>query len=350
MRVLAIESSCDETAAAVVRDGRWVEGNSVASQIPLHQPYGGIVPEVASRAHVQAIVPVVKDAMEQADVGWEDIDLVAGTRGPGLAGSLLIGLNAAKAIAYARDLPFLGVNHLEGHIYANWLVAAAEASVEPPEPRFPLLCLIVSGGHSDLVLMRDHGDLVRIGRTRDDAAGEAFDKVARILGLGFPGGPIIQKTAESGDATRFKLARAWLKGTYDFSFSGVKTATLRLVESFPENDVPVADVAAAFQESVADVLSAKTAQAADELGVAQVAIAGGVAANSALRAMVRERVSIPVLLPALKYCTDNAAMIGSAAHYRFATGQRTDFDADVLANWPVADSPSPSLARHKAFG
>ena len=336
MRVLAIESSCDETAAAVVRDGRWIEGNSVASQIPLHQQYGGIVPEVASRAHVQAIVPVVRDAMEQAEVDWTDIDLVAATRGPGLAGSLLIGLNAAKAIAFARDLPFLGVNHLEGHIYANWLAAASDAGDDPPEPRFPLLCLVVSGGHSDLVLMRDHGDLVRIGRTRDDAAGEAFDKVARILGLGFPGGPIIQKIAESGDATRFKLARAWLKGTYDFSFSGLKTATLRLVESFPDHEVPVADVAAAFQESVADVLSAKTAQAAEEFGVAQVAVAGGVAANSALRAMVRERVPVPVLLPPLKFCTDNAAMIASAAHYRFAAGQRTDLDADVLPNWPVA--------------
>ncbi len=340
MRILAIESSCDETAAAVVRDGRWIEGNVVASQIPLHQQYGGIVPEVASRAHVQAIVPVVKDAMEQAEVHWDDIDVVAATRGPGLAGSLLIGLNAAKAIAFARDLPFLGVNHLEGHIYANWLAATAEAGVEPPEPRFPLLCLVVSGGHSDLVLMRDHGDLVRIGRTRDDAAGEAFDKVARILGLGFPGGPIIQKSAERGDPTRFKLPRAWLKGTYDFSFSGLKTATLRLIESFPKDEVPVADVAAAFQESVADVLSVKTAQAAEAFGAAQVAVAGGVAANSALRTMVRERVGAPVLLPPLQFCTDNAAMIASAAHYRFAGGQRTNLDADVLANWPVA-APAP---------
>jgi N6-L-threonylcarbamoyladenine synthase len=338
LRVLAIESSCDETAAAVVRDGRWIEGNSVASQIPLHQQYGGIVPEVASRAHVQAIVPVVKDAMEQAEVDWDDIDLIAGTRGPGLAGSLLIGLNAAKALAFARDLPFLGVNHLEGHIYANWLATSTEPGGDEPEPEFPLLCLVVSGGHSDLVLMRGHGDLVRVGRTRDDAAGEAFDKVARILGLGFPGGPIIQKTAESGDANRYKLARAWLKGTYDFSFSGLKTATLRLVESFPDHEVPVADVAASFQESVADVLSAKTAQAAEEFGVAQVAIGGGVAANAVLRAKVRERVGVPLLLPPLRYCTDNAAMIASAAHYRYTGGQRTDLDADVLPNWPVASS------------
>jgi len=340
VRVLAIESSCDETAAAVVRDGRWIEGNSVASQIPLHQQYGGIVPEVASRAHVQAIVPIVRDAMAQAEVGWTDVDLVAATRGPGLAGSLLIGLNAAKAIAFARDLPFLGVNHLEGHIYANWLAAGSDTKDEPPpEPRFPLLCLVVSGGHSDLVLMRHHADLVRIGRTRDDAAGEAFDKVARILGLGFPGGPIIQKTAERGDASRFKLARAWLKGSYDFSFSGLKTATLRLVESFPQGEVPVADVAAAFQESVADVLSSKTAQAAEDFAVSQVAVAGGVAANSALRALIQERVEVPVLLPPLKFCTDNAAMIASAAFYRFAGGQRTDLEADVLPNWPIAASP-----------
>jgi N6-L-threonylcarbamoyladenine synthase len=315
-----------------VRDGRWIEGNAVASQIPLHQQYGGIVPEVASRAHVHALAPVVRDALEQAEVGFDEIDLVAGTRGPGLAGSLLIGFNAAKAIAYARDIPFVGVNHLEGHIYANWLWASAQADETPTAPEFPLLCLVVSGGHTDLVLMRGHGDLVRLGRTRDDAAGEAFDKVARILGLGFPGGPIIQKISEDGDASRYPLARAWLNGTYDFSFSGVKTAALRLVERFPEGEVPVADVAAAFQESVADVLSAKTARAASEYGVRQVAVAGGVAANSALRAMVQERSPVPVRLPALKYCTDNAAMIGSAGFHAFRLGQADRLDQDVVPN------------------
>lgn len=304
----------------------------MASQIPLHQQYGGIVPEVASRAHVQALVPAVRDALEQAEVGWDDIDLVAGTRGPGLAGSLLIGLNAAKALAYARDLPFLGVNHLEGHIYANWLAAAAEEGAAPAEPAFPLLCLVVSGGHTDLVLMRDHRDLTRLGSTRDDAAGEAFDKVARILGLGFPGGPIIQKVAENGDASQYPLPRAWLKGTYEFSFSGVKTAVLRLVERFPAGEVPVGDVAAAFQESVADVLSAKTAQAAVDYEARQVAVAGGVAANSALRAMVQARSPVPVRLPALKYCTDNAAMIASAGYYEFQAGARGDFGEDVAPN------------------
>ena len=336
MRVLAIESSCDETAAAVVRDGRWIEGNAVASQIPLHQQYGGIVPEVASRAHVQAIVPVIRDAMAQAEVAWDDLDLIAATKGPGLAGSLLIGLNAAKAVAYARDLPFLGVNHLEGHIYANWLAPAAEESTAPPEPQFPLLCLIVSGGHSDLVLMRDHADLARLGRTRDDAAGEAFDKVARILGLGFPGGPAIQKIAADGDASRFPLPRAWLKGTHDFSFSGVKTAVLRLVESFVDQPVPAADIAAAFQESVADVLSAKTVQAAQDHSVSQIVVAGGVAANSALRARVLERAAVPVRLPALKYCTDNAAMIASAGFFRYRAGARSDLSLDASANLPIA--------------
>lgn len=336
MRVLAIESSCDETAAAVVRDGRWVEGEAVASQIALHRPYGGVVPEVASRAHVHALVPVIRHAMEQAEVRWDDIDLVVATQGPGLAGSLLIGLNGAKAIAYARDLPFLAVNHLEGHIYGNWLATAAEERVPPAQPDFPLLCLVVSGGHTDLVLMRGHGDLACLGRTRDDAAGEAFDKVARILGLGFPGGPIIQKMAQDGDPARFPLARAWLKGTYDFSFSGVKTAVSRLVESFPAGAVPVADVAAAFQESVADVLSAKTAQAARELGARQVALAGGVAANTALRAMIRERSPVPVQIPPTRYCTDNAAMIGSAGYHRYLAGARSDLATDVSANLPIA--------------
>jgi N6-L-threonylcarbamoyladenine synthase len=335
-RVLAIESSCDETAAAVVRDGRWIEGNAVASQIEIHQQYGGVVPEVASRAHVEALVPVVRDAMEQAEVRWEDIDVIAGTKGPGLAGSLLIGLNGAKAIAYGRGLPFVGVNHLEGHIYANWLAPAANEDEHPPAPEFPLLCLVVSGGHSDMVLMRDHGDLVRLGRTRDDAAGEAFDKVARMLGLGFPGGPLIQKAAEAGDPKRFPLSRAWLKGSYDFSFSGVKTAVLRLVESLPKDDLPVADVAAAFQESVADVLSAKAVDAAKEHGVRQLALAGGVAANSALRQFIQQRSPVPVLLPPIRYCTDNAAMIAASGYFRYDRGERSDFATDVSPNLAIA--------------
>ncbi|HZT06281.1 MAG TPA: tRNA (adenosine(37)-N6)-threonylcarbamoyltransferase complex transferase subunit TsaD [Chloroflexota bacterium] len=337
-RVLAIESSCDETAAAVVRDGRWIEGDAVASQIALHRPYGGVVPEVASRAHVQALLPVIHDAMEQAEVGWSDIDVIAATRGPGLAGSLLIGFNCAKALAFGRELPFVAVNHLEGHIYANWLAPSTAEATPPPAPEFPLLCLVVSGGHSDMVLMRSHGDLTRLGHTRDDAAGEAFDKVARILGLGFPGGPAIQAAAELGDPSRYPLARAWLKGSHDFSFSGVKTAVLRLTQSFGDGPIPVADIAAAFQESVADVLSAKTAQAAEEFGARQVAVAGGVAANSRLRAMVAERSAVPVLLPSLRYCTDNAAMIASAGYFRYRDGARADLDTDVSANLPIATS------------
>jgi N6-L-threonylcarbamoyladenine synthase len=274
--------------------------------------------------------------MEQAEVGWDDIDVIAATRGPGLAGSLLIGLNGAKAVAFARGLPFVAVNHLEGHIYANWLAPASEEANQPPAPEFPLLCLVVSGGHSDLVLMRGHGDLVRLGRTRDDAAGEAFDKVARILGLGFPGGPLVQKAAENGDAKKYPLSRAWLKGTYDFSFSGVKTAVLRLSQTFPEGEVPVADIAAAFQESVADVLTTKAVQAVGEFGVRQLAVAGGVAANAGLRKMVQERSPVPVLLPGLRYCTDNAAMIASAGYFSYAAGTRSTLATDVSANLPIA--------------
>jgi N6-L-threonylcarbamoyladenine synthase len=337
-RILAIESSCDETAAAVLRDGRWIEGNAVATQIPLHQRYGGVVPEVASRAHVQALVPVVQEAMRQAEIAWTDLDAVAGTRGPGLAGSLLIGFNGAKAIAFARDLPFVDVNHLEGHIYANWLAPSSDDAATPAPPSFPLLCLVVSGGHTDLALMRDHGDVVRLGHTRDDAAGEAFDKVARILGLGFPGGPAIQRAAEHGDPMRFPLPRAWLKETYDFSFSGLKTAVLRLVESLGPVEIPVADIAASFQESVADVLSAKLADAARRFEVASVAVAGGVAANAALRRLAVERSPVPPLLPAIKFCTDNAAMIGSAAHYRLALGGRCRLESDVAPSWPLGSS------------
>jgi N6-L-threonylcarbamoyladenine synthase len=332
VRILAIETSCDETAAASVRDGRWIESNTVYTQIPLHQQFGGVVPEVASRAHVDAMAPVVRKALADAELEWDQIDLIAATMGPGLAGSLLIGLNTAKGLAYGRDLPLLGVNHLVGHIYANWIASTEEE----PEPEFPLLCLVVSGGHSDLVLLRNHDDSERIGRTLDDASGEAFDKVARILGLGFPGGPIIQKAAAEGDPTKYALPRAWLKGTYDFSFSGLKTAVLHLARKFPEGEVPVNDIAAAFQEAVADVLSAKTAQAAADFGVRQVAIAGGVSANSELRKLIQERSPVPVRMPPLKYCTDNAAMIGSAAYYRWMAGARTDFAVDVQPNLPVA--------------
>jgi len=339
VRILAFETSCDETAVALVRDGRWIESNLIASQVDLHRPFGGIVPEAASRAHLANIVPLLEQSLAAVKQDGRAIDAVAVTHGPGLVGALLVGVNVAKAVAYARGLPLLGLNHLEGHVYANWLVpghAAPDAASAPiAEPRFPLVCLIVSGAHSDLVLMRGHGDYVRLGRTRDDAAGEAFDKVARMLGLGFPGGPAIQRVAEQGDPTRFPLPRAWLPGSYDFSFSGLKTAVLRLLKQLgPEP--PVADVAASFQAALVDVLAAKTARAAAEFGAAQVALAGGVAANLPLRQTVQERVDVEVRLPPVPLCTDNAAMIGAAAYYRWLAGDRADLSLDARPNLPVA--------------
>lgn len=330
-RILGIETSCDETAVAVVEDGRVLRSNIIATQTDMHAKYGGVVPEAAARAHLGAMVPVVDSALESASVDWGDLDAVAVTRGPGLAGALLIGVNAAKALSFARGLPLIAVNHLEGHVYANWLVDQAE-------PEFPLVCLIVSGGHSDLVLMTDHGRYQRLGRTRDDAAGEAFDKAARMLGLGFPGGPLIQRAAESGDPKKFQIPRAWLRGTYDFSFSGVKTALLRIVEQ-QDADIPVADLAAAFQESLVDVLATKTIDAARTHGAKLVALAGGVAANGPLRSRVQDLSPVPVLIPPISLCTDNGAMIAAAAHFHFEAGSFAALDIDALPNWPI-DSPT----------
>jgi N6-L-threonylcarbamoyladenine synthase len=337
VRLLAIESSCDETAAAVIEDGRHICSNVVASQVDLHARYGGVVPEVASRQHVLNIIPVIEQALEEAEQSLADLDAVAVTNGPGLAGSLLVGLNAAKAIAWARDLPLVGVNHLEGHIYANWLFQD-EGSREP-EPRFPALCLIVSGGHTDLVLMREHGHFQRVGTTRDDAAGEAFDKVARLLGLGFPGGPAIEQEAAGIDKPVLSLPRAWLRGTWDFSFSGLKTAVLRLMED-PAHP-PAQQIAAAFQQSVVDVLSAKTCRLARELGVAELLVAGGVASNTALRAALCKRSPVPVRIPPPWLCTDNAAMIGACGHYRFQRGERAALDLDILPGMHFLDEPDP---------
>lgn len=320
MNVLAIESSCDETAAAVVVDGRLARSSIVASQVDLHARYGGIVPEVASRQHLRAIGPVIQQALDEAGCTLDEIDAVAGTRGPGLAGSLLVGYNAAKAIAFGRDLPFLGANHLEGHIYANWLV-------EGPEPRFPALCLVVSGGHTDLVLMRGHGQYERLGGTRDDAAGEAFDKVGRLLGLPFPGGPHVAKAATEGGPTSLHLPRAWMQGTFDFSFSGLKTAALHVVRR-DEYDAP--SIAWEFQEAVVDVLAGKTSRLARELGATEVLVAGGVAANTRLREELQRRCPVPVRIPPPKLCTDNAAMIGAVAGFRLALGERSPLDEDIF--------------------
>ena len=324
MKILGIETSCDETAAAVVENGARIISSIVASQIDIHARYGGVVPEVASRQHLLTIIPVVNKAMVEAELGWQDIAGIAVTFGPGLAGSLLVGVNVAKAIALAQQLPITGINHLEAHIYANWL--------ERKElPLFPCLCLIVSGGHSDLVLMEGHGQFEKLGGTRDDAAGEAFDKAARILGLGYPGGPAIEQAANSGKPC-LSLPRAWLKGSHDFSFSGLKTALWHLAQR--ERILPrpslIANAAASFQYAVVDVLVTKTIEAARGLGVRQILLSGGVAANKLLTERFLNSSPLPVLVPPPHLCTDNAAMVAACGYYHFQTGQTSDYDLDVV--------------------
>ncbi len=379
MLVLGIESSCDETGAAIVKDGRWLLSNVVASQIEIHNRYGGVVPEVASRQQLASAIPVVETALAQSGCTWDEIDGIAATYGPGLAGSLLVGLTVGKTLALARDLPFLGVNHLEAHIYANWLrkgtsshpLALSDSSYLEGDPRFPLLCLVISGAHSELVLVRDHGDYELLGHTRDDAAGEAFDKVARILGLDYPGGPSIQKAAQQAEdelllqerpvtlaRTAYRLPRAWLRGTYDFSFSGLKTAMLHLAEGATADERPAAEsegkqvshytrmgaqaaqkgttnvtfLAASFQEAIVDVLAVKTRLAAQEFGVKQVVLAGGVAANVRLRSRIEQELSplsIQLSYPPIEFCTDNAAMIAGAAFFHLSRGEQHGLDLDV---------------------
>lgn len=331
MRILGIETSCDETAIGVVEDGDRMLSSVVSSQVELHATYGGVVPELASRKHVEAIIPVLDEALDRASTSMREIEAVGVTYGPGLAGALLVGFNFAKALAYAHGLPLVPVNHLEGHVYAAWLD-------REERPEFPALVLIVSGGHSDVVLMEGHGRYRRLGQTVDDAAGEAFDKVARLLGLGFPGGPAIDRLTQGAPPPKLRLPRARLDRPYDFSFSGLKTKVQQIVRG-QEGDVPdVAELAAAFQDSVVDSLVTKAVLAAEEHGAQQVILSGGVAANTALRAALAERSPAPLLVPPPALCTDNGAMIAACAHYRLAAGDIAPLDLDIAPGLRIGDA------------
>lgn len=319
--ILGIETSCDETAVAVVKNGREILSNVVASQIESHKRFGGVVPEIASRHHVEQITIVLEEALKQAGISYDDIDAIAVTEGPGLVGALLIGVNAAKAISFAHGIPLVGVHHIAGHIYANRLLT---------ELKFPLISLVVSGGHTELVYMEEHGSFKVLGETRDDAAGEAYDKVARTLDLPYPGGPHIDRLAHEGEPT-IQLPRAWLEeGSYDFSFSGLKSAVINTLHNAVQRgeNINPADLAASFQESVVDVLVTKTVQAAQEYDVKQVLLAGGVAANKGLRTRLEAAFQplshIELVIPPLKLCTDNAAMIAAAGSILFEKGKRSD--------------------------
>ena len=345
--ILAVESSCDETGIAIVEDGRRIHSNVVASQVAMHAASGGIVPEVAARAHLRWIVPTLDEAWAAAGVTWDDIEAVAVTEGPGLAGSLLVGINFAKTLAYVHGKPLVPVNHLEGHLYAAWL---ADDTREVPEPIFPLVALIVSGGHTFLVEMRDHLQYRLLGETVDDAAGEAFDKVGRLLGLPYPGGPEIMKAAAMAMQRDVVFPRAWLGDTFDFSFSGLKTAARRTIAtetdgsgtSLGEAELPqdrVAELSYGFQESVIDVLVTKTLRAARATGARSIVLGGGVAANRVLRdrlAAGSAEAGIPLVVPRPSLCTDNGAMIGAAGARRMEAGARAGLDLDARPSLPLA--------------
>lgn len=353
MNILGIESSCDETAAAVIVDGKTICSNVIASQIDLHAEYGGVFPELASRAHVEAIGPVVDQALTDAGIAAHQLDAIAVTRGPGLIGSLLVGVNYAKGLALAANIPLVGVNHLEGHVYSLWLTQPFK------EVEFPVVILIVSGGHTELLLMKGHGQYERLGGTLDDAAGEAFDKVGRMLGLPFPGGPNIEQASKNGNPAAFDFPRAKRDDSFDFSFSGLKTAVMREATVQPSakskrergtekkamlrSDVSVNDVAASFQEALVEILVEKTARAAKQFGATEVFIAGGVSANQRLRTLMRKECDLPVRYPPLNLCTDNAAMIAAAAYHRYgadleAGTLQTDYAMDVTAMWPLTQA------------
>ena len=331
--ILGIESSCDETAAAVIRNGREVLSNVISSQIELHKLYGGVVPEIASRKHIEKINQVIEEALEQADTTLDELDAIAVTYGPGLVGALLVGVAEAKAISYAAGKPLVGVHHIEGHVSANYI---EHLDLEPP-----FLCLIVSGGHTHLVIVKDYGEYEIIGRTRDDAAGEAFDKVARAIGLGYPGGPKIDKLAKEGIKNAILFPRAKIEGApYDFSFSGVKSAVLNYINSckMKEEAINRADIAASFQEAVVDVLVQRTITAAKDYNIKKIAMAGGVASNSALREGLKTAgidEGFQLYYPSPIYCTDNGAMIGVAGYYEYKKGTRHGWDLNAVPNLKI---------------
>ncbi|MCR4443079.1 MAG: tRNA (adenosine(37)-N6)-threonylcarbamoyltransferase complex transferase subunit TsaD [Peptococcaceae bacterium] len=327
--ILAVETSCDETAVAVLANGREILADIVSSQVDTHRRFGGVVPEIASRHHLEQVNRLIDLALNEAKIGFSALAAVCVTYGPGLVGALLVGVSTAKSLAYSLGLPLVAVNHIEGHIYANWLVRFRE-------PEFPLACLVVSGGHTALIEMTGHGDYRLLGQTQDDAAGEAYDKVARALGLGYPGGPALEALAREGNPAALRLPRAWLgEESFDFSFSGLKTAVLNCLNRAAQKgeEVNKADLAAAFQSSVVEVLVEKTVRAAKSRGLKMVLLAGGVAANSLLREEMSRRCEeerLGLLYPPLMYCTDNAAMIGCAGYYRFKRGERAGWNLNAV--------------------
>lgn len=354
MKILGIESSCDETAAAVVEDGFRLLSNVVYSQVDIHAVYGGVVPEVAARSHIEMIIPVIEKALTEAKCTWGDIDGIGVTYAPGLIGSLLVGSLAARTIAHVKNIPYYPVHHVEGHVYANFLTEDTGGTLAMPskQPQFPLLALIVSGGHSQLVLFKKHGVYEMLGQTQDDAVGEAFDKVAKIIGLPYPGGPSISAAAEKGDAFRFDLPKAKLRGDYDFSFSGLKTAVLRTVQKelgkpfdFPSHELPSMvseqlrnDIAACFQRTAVETLVEKTMKAFYAHSPASVVIAGGVAANSELRGQLKEALPISIEYAPMSLCTDNAAMIAALASFHALHGSPSD---------PLDSEVTPSISMNK---
>lgn len=358
MLILGIETSCDETAIGIVADGRQLRANAIASQVALHAPHGGVVPELASRQHIRDMQPTLARALADAEITLRQVDAIAVTHGPGLAGALISGVNTAKALSLTLQIPLIGVNHLEGHIYAAWLAAAGASPADAPG--FPLACLVASGGHTDLILMEGHGDYRLLGRTRDDAAGEAFDKAARLLGLGFPGGPEIQKAAATradhaaadpthGPDSRLAqaavpLPRAWMRDTFDFSFSGVKTALLHRAQNiglYPPDDSRqdthplVAELAGQFQESLVDVMAAKLLDLAQRYRARGLILGGGVTANARLRQRVLSDSPLPAIIPPPVLCTDNGAMIAAAAYYQYQRGDISDLSLDVDPSLPL---------------